>query len=160
MAAWEMVYLPRRLSPTPALEHVIQVDRVGKGALSYLLVSDGDAVIVDPGRHLQPYEVLLEELGATAAAGVDTHRPRAYLSGALAAAARWHVPYFVHPDDARSPYDGTEGRFAQDRKSTRLNSSHGYISYAVFCLKKKNNKGPRTAMTALRLASLENAAAA
>src|SRR2546429_6779841 len=27
-----------------------------------------------------------------------------------------------------------------DRKSTRLNSSHGYISYAVFCLKKKNRK--------------------
>src|ERR1041385_8555519 len=27
---------------------------------------------------------------------------------------------------------------ATDRKSTRLNSSHGYISYAVFCLKKKN----------------------
>src|SRR2546422_2452544 len=28
--------------------------------------------------------------------------------------------------------------FVGDRKSTRLNSSHGYISYAVFCLKKKN----------------------
>src|SRR2546422_2582296 len=28
-----------------------------------------------------------------------------------------------------------------DRKSTRLNSSHGYISYAVFCLKKKNPPG-------------------
>src|SRR5687768_18144996 len=28
-------------------------------------------------------------------------------------------------------------RVALDRKSTRLNSSHGYISYAVFCLKKK-----------------------
>src|SRR2546422_4247483 len=27
----------------------------------------------------------------------------------------------------------------RDRKSTRLNSSHGYISYAVFCLKKKNH---------------------
>src|SRR2546429_7340874 len=27
--------------------------------------------------------------------------------------------------------------FERDRKSTRLNSSHGYISYAVFCLKKK-----------------------
>src|SRR5205809_4100525 len=27
--------------------------------------------------------------------------------------------------------------FRPDRKSTRLNSSHGYISYAVFCLKKK-----------------------
>src|SRR5687768_17929377 len=29
------------------------------------------------------------------------------------------------------------GRSLGDRKSTRLNSSHGYISYAVFCLKKK-----------------------
>src|SRR5437588_9509735 len=29
--------------------------------------------------------------------------------------------------------------FSQDRKSTRLNSSHTVISYAVFCLKKKNN---------------------
>src|SRR2546422_8539264 len=35
----------------------------------------------------------------------------------------------------------------QDRKSTRLNSSHGYISYAVFCLKKKktNLDGANTA---------------
>src|SRR5256884_2264740 len=37
-----------------------------------------------------------------------------------------------------------------DRKSTRLNSSHGYISYAVFCLKKKKkndrNTSPRTDM--------------
>src|SRR5687768_16564996 len=31
-------------------------------------------------------------------------------------------------------------RAIQDRKSTRLNSSHGYISYAVFCLKKKKKK--------------------
>src|SRR2546422_10554434 len=31
----------------------------------------------------------------------------------------------------------TMGRHRGDRKSTRLNSSHGYISYAVFCLKKK-----------------------
>src|SRR2546429_6513811 len=29
-----------------------------------------------------------------------------------------------------------------DRKSTRLNSSHGYISYAVFCLKKKKIRTP------------------
>src|SRR2546426_5512659 len=31
--------------------------------------------------------------------------------------------------------------FRSDRKSTRLNSSHGYISYAVFCLKKKKLRG-------------------
>src|SRR2546430_4034311 len=39
-------------------------------------------------------------------------------------------------DDGPSPRDAkTMGR---DRKSTRLNSSHSQISYAVFCLKKKN----------------------
>src|SRR2546422_2804630 len=32
---------------------------------------------------------------------------------------------------------GRPGVVVLDRKSTRLNSSHGYISYAVFCLKKK-----------------------
>src|SRR2546422_5352205 len=36
---------------------------------------------------------------------------------------------------------------AQDRKSTRLNSSHGYISYAVFCLKKKKKKHDQTIFT-------------
>src|SRR2546422_7557647 len=34
-----------------------------------------------------------------------------------------------------------------DRKSTRLNSSHGYISYAVFCLKKKKKKTNKTVIT-------------
>src|SRR3712207_7591652 len=36
-----------------------------------------------------------------------------------------------------------------DRKSTRLNSSHANISYAVFCLKKKNNKSQTATMTHL-----------
>src|SRR2546422_2373484 len=41
---------------------------------------------------------------------------------------------------------GQTATLRKDRKSTRLNSSHGYISYAVFCLKKKKKKsGERTA---------------
>src|SRR3989449_178493 len=110
MAAWETVYLVRRLAPTAALHHVLQLDRVGKGALSYVLVSDGDAVVVAPGRHLERYDSLLTELRATPAAVVDTHIHADYLSGARAAAARWRVPYFLHPDDAVSPYDQTPGR--------------------------------------------------
>src|SRR3712207_7087083 len=35
---------------------------------------------------------------------------------------------------------GPQGRLLSDRKSTRLNSSHANISYAVFCLKKKKKK--------------------
>src|SRR2546429_9463707 len=37
-----------------------------------------------------------------------------------------------------------------DRKSTRLNSSHGYISYAVFCLKKKNIRKVQTTQSLLQ----------
>src|SRR2546422_7602444 len=50
------------------------------------------------------------------------------------------IPYFVE-------FVGSLAKI--DRKSTRLNSSHGYISYAVFCLKKKkitwDNARTRTA---------------
>src|SRR5207245_9914812 len=38
---------------------------------------------------------------------------------------------------------GQSKRFERDRKSTRLNSSHGSISYAVFCLTKKTTQPPR-----------------
>src|SRR2546422_7457021 len=38
----------------------------------------------------------------------------------------------------------------RDRKSTRLNSSHGYISYAVFCLKKKKETSSRAAASQQR----------
>src|SRR5207247_8308607 len=47
------------------------------------------------------------------------------------------------PDKTESPYTVDAGHFQveadvlKDRKSTRLNSSHEWISYAVFCLKKK-----------------------
>src|SRR5687768_18089259 len=38
------------------------------------------------------------------------------------------------------------GNVTVDRKSTRLNSSHGYISYAVFCLKKKKRSSVQAAV--------------
>src|SRR3712207_8993175 len=51
---------------------------------------------------------------------------------------------FGHDDEAldddvlfRGPQDASREDLVRDRKSTRLNSSHANISYAVFCLKKK-----------------------
>src|SRR2546422_10816343 len=54
--------------------------------------------------------------------------------GTLDFSSRLRLPDtgFVRVAGASVPADS-------DRKSTRLNSSHGYISYAVFCLKKKKN---------------------
>src|SRR5687768_17726020 len=47
-----------------------------------------------------------------------------------------HRPDLRQEADGRGDQENRRER-PQDRKSTRLNSSHGYISYAVFCLKKK-----------------------
>src|SRR2546422_6351936 len=54
------------------------------------------------------------------------------LSSVLALGKSGETPHFTYHSTA------AEVRLT-DRKSTRLNSSHGYISYAVFCLKKKTN---------------------
>src|SRR2546429_4398911 len=54
-------------------------------------------------------------------------------AAATAASCSWRFPKMSAELVALS------NALALDRKSTRLNSSHGYISYAVFCLKKKKN---------------------
>src|SRR2546430_3825839 len=58
-------------------------------------------------------------------------------AGAVAKACRKHRQADVAIVVPQLPNIGAEPA-AEDRKSTRLNSSHSQISYAVFCLKKKN----------------------
>src|SRR5687768_18233343 len=55
------------------------------------------------------------------------------------AVTAWFELLRLDPDNA----EAEAGIQQADRKSTRLNSSHGYISYAVFCLKKKKNSEHR-----------------
>src|SRR5205809_5621089 len=56
----------------------------------------------------------------------------------------WRCTATATPTTADSrPARGRNRRAWADRKSTRLNSSHGYISYAVFCLKKKKRVGTK-----------------
>src|SRR2546422_5786038 len=72
-------------------------------------------------------------------------------------AGQWQSPHRRPPalpcstSTTRQPIRRTT--ISRDRKSTRLNSSHGYISYAVFCLKKKK----KTIVQILTLHQVENA---
>src|SRR5216684_4929689 len=55
----------------------------------------------------------------------------------------WLKPLVARPTSSSEVTGKRAARLpvtSEDRKSTRLNSSHGYISYAVFCLKKKKNQ--------------------
>src|SRR2546422_11589004 len=64
----------------------------------------------------------------------------------LGARLHWiiHGVHHDHPNDPLRLVMPPAVSVPRDRKSTRLNSSHGYISYAVFCLKKKNNDKANT----------------
>src|SRR2546422_8183751 len=81
-----------------------------------------------PRSTLFPYTTLFRSLpavtGAVASLSVDRQRMQAALDASLRATDMADLLV-----EAGVPF--------RDRKSTRLNSSHGYISYAVFCLKKK-----------------------
>src|SRR5687768_18059813 len=93
-----------------------------------------------PRSTLFPYTTLFRSINAALSPEVQTK---------MAAA-----PYFVVPVNTQAEFSTGLQAYAKnarelemiDRKSTRLNSSHGYISYAVFCLKKKSTvRRPRDA---------------
>src|SRR3989449_8256429 len=69
--------------------------------------------------------------------------PETLLVGELASMLPVEGGYYVWVKRAFGRFWGFWNGWLSDRKSTRLNSSHGYISYAVFCLKKKKKKNNR-----------------
>src|SRR3712207_8344033 len=81
---------------------------------SFLQPGDAQPVSGDPGRHVLRLEVFQGFVDRVAAAH-ERHEPALGLRLVVG------------------------GELLQDRKSTRLNSSHANISYAVFCLKKKKS---------------------
>src|SRR5256884_391671 len=89
-----------------------------------------------PRSTLFPYTTLFRSRGRPGRGPLVVARPRA-------------VRVEATDEQLHRPLEGG-GKAHLDRKSTRLNSSHGYISYAVFCLKKKKYIRPRL----IRVASL------
>lgn len=110
MEAWMTLTVPRELDAPQDVDRLIQFDRIGKGCLGYLLVSDGEALIIDPSYQFESYLELLQETGAKLIGVADTHVHADYVSGAVTLAQRFGVPYHLHSADAVYPYDGTPGK--------------------------------------------------
>src|SRR5687768_18359694 len=89
-----------------------------------------------PRSTLFPYTTLFRSEGERAGLGVGEPPFR----GAVVRRQVDQVLLRVQPQVRRDQDRDRHDPGVQDRKSTRLNSSHGYISYAVFCLKKKKKK--------------------
>ena len=109
ITAWMRMTIPRELEPPAGFDRLVQFDRIGKGALGYLLVAGDEALAIDPPRDWQPFVEEAEAAGASLAAVADTHVHADYISGAPAIAGALGVPYYLHPADNAWPYDGTPG---------------------------------------------------
>src|SRR5256885_13110570 len=75
----------------------------------------------------------------------------------IAGAGGERLRHLLRPHEVLADLDRRRYLARQDRKSTRLNSSHLVISYAVFCLKKKKKPAPQLNDTPLRVAHLTQA---
>jgi glyoxylase-like metal-dependent hydrolase (beta-lactamase superfamily II) len=110
MAAYGDALARRTLAPPPGFDHLIQFDRVAKGALGYLLAAGGEALIVDPPRRPEPYLAAAQELGLRVIGVADTHAHADYISGGPAISRHLRVPYHLHASDAVLPYDGSAAK--------------------------------------------------
>jgi glyoxylase-like metal-dependent hydrolase (beta-lactamase superfamily II)/rhodanese-related sulfurtransferase len=93
------VYLEPVKLPLDAAEaarfELWQVNRRGKGCLSYVIVSGGGAVVVDPSRHAEWYEGFARGRGARIVQVLDTHVHADHVSGGPELARRVGAPYYV-----------------------------------------------------------------
>lgn len=81
---------------------LVQVARPGKGCLSHVLISEGEAAVFDPSQYVDAYEDILEEYDAELVGVFDTHAHADHVSGGRKLADRHGVPYHLHPADAEN----------------------------------------------------------
>lgn len=112
VTAWMRMVIPRDLTPPAGFDRLVQFDRIGKGALGYLLVAGGEALAIDPPRDWAPWPEAAADSGARIVAVADTHVHADYISGAPDMSRDLGVPYYLHPADNVWPYDETAGRLA------------------------------------------------
>lgn len=81
---------------------LVQVARPGKGCLSHVLVSRGEAAVYDPSQYTEEYNAILEEYDAELVGVFDTHAHADHVSGGPWLADGHGVPYHLHPADAEN----------------------------------------------------------
>jgi glyoxylase-like metal-dependent hydrolase (beta-lactamase superfamily II)/rhodanese-related sulfurtransferase len=104
MKAWGEYYSTGVVVETPELA-IYQVWRPARGCLSYVVASNGKALVIDPLRHLHPYQELAQQKGFKIETVMDTHGHADHISGGTALAAESGAPYHLHPYDAIHPMD-------------------------------------------------------
>jgi glyoxylase-like metal-dependent hydrolase (beta-lactamase superfamily II)/rhodanese-related sulfurtransferase len=113
MVAWGNFYEIHDVAPAAEGLVLLQINRAGKGCLSYLIGAGGEAIVVDPGRHYAQYIEEAKRRGLTIKHVVDTHLHADHISGAPELAQKTGADYHLHLADAalgRLTVEGSPGR--------------------------------------------------
>jgi glyoxylase-like metal-dependent hydrolase (beta-lactamase superfamily II) len=84
---------------------IVQIARPARGDLSFVVISEGQAAIIDPLRHTEQYTSVINEAGARLSHIFDTHAHADHISGGPALSQETGAPYYLHPYDAIHPMD-------------------------------------------------------
>lgn len=112
MIAWGDLHVTTRVaSPQESTLTLFQINRVGKRCLSYVIVSDDEALVIDPARHTDWYISLAQAQRAQLTRVIDTHLHADHLSGGPGLTRALGIPYHIRLDDAAGaqfPYHSLE----------------------------------------------------
>jgi len=114
MQAWGNHYDTQTVEDSRDLG-IFQISRPARGCLSYVIVVDGNAIVVDPLRHLHPYLELARARSLKVSAIIDTHSHADHISGGRALAGETGASYHLHPYDAIHPMDMVPASFAYEQ---------------------------------------------
>jgi glyoxylase-like metal-dependent hydrolase (beta-lactamase superfamily II)/rhodanese-related sulfurtransferase len=105
ITSWGDLYDVRDVVVEGEYGRIIQIARPARGDLSFVLISDGQAAIVDPLRHIDHYLNTINAAGATLTHIFDTHAHADHISGGPDLKAATGANYYMHPYDAIHPLD-------------------------------------------------------
>ncbi|PLS15835.1 hypothetical protein CVD28_20210 [Bacillus sp. M6-12] len=111
MKAWSEYLEPVKAGSLRDGGTIYQFIRVGKGCLSYMVVSNGEAAIVDASRMTEVYIEFAESIGAKITHVLDTHLHADHISGGRSIAEKVNAVYWLPPKDAEEvtfPYQALE----------------------------------------------------
>jgi len=108
MASWSEQLEPVKIGDLKSGGAIYQFVRVGKGCLSYLIESNGEAAVVDTARMTEPYETFAKEHSLKITHVLDTHLHADHISGGRKLAEKVDAQYHLPPDDADEVVFGYE----------------------------------------------------
>ncbi|GAX89837.1 MBL fold metallo-hydrolase [Effusibacillus lacus] len=94
MIEWSQFYHPVTVAAKDNMK-LIQINRVAKGCLSYMIISDGQAMVVDPGRHTEEYLKIAEQENAKIVDIMDTHCHADHISGGPEISHKTSGTYYI-----------------------------------------------------------------